>query len=102
MKLIKKNTMSNLLAAISQVSGYSEEELLTERHHALTPWVHLGRYIAHESGMSHHEAGQMFGRGAVSSWKTKNKVKEKKSDEGVHQAMQEILRVKEQLDEYES
>ncbi len=98
--------MSNLLTAISQVSGYSKEELLTQRHHALTPWVHLGMYIAHESGMSHEKAGKVFGRGAVSSWKTKTKVQSQMSSqelgERMRQTMREILRVKEQLDEYES
>ena len=102
MKLVKKNAVNNLIEAICQVSGYSEELLMNSRTHSVTPWVHLGMYLAHESGLSHEKAAKLFGRSAVASWKMKLKVEGELTNPQVQDAAQEILRIKGELDNNEA
>ena len=62
MKLVKKNTVEHIMKAVTDVSGYSAEELRSSKQHSITSWAHLGIYVANQSGLTIEDASALFGR----------------------------------------
>ena len=104
MKLIKKKTTrtSKLVEAVASVSGYSEREVLTSRKHNITPWAHLGIYIARKTGMTYEEAAWHFGRHFTSGWLSVKKVEDSLQDEGVQESIDEIINLTTKLNNNET
>jgi hypothetical protein len=75
MKLVKKNANEHIMEAVIDVSGYTKEELLTSRQHSITSWVHLGIYVAKQSGMTIEESATLFGRHFATGHASIKKVK---------------------------
>ena len=99
MKLVRKNTKQNVMQAVVQVSGYTEEELKDSRKHDVTDWVKLGIYVANQSGISIKDSAGLFGRHFATGHQSINKVKKNFYD--VEEGITEIMKVKMKLEQSE-
>tara|TARA_B100000530_G_scaffold133061_1_gene82905 strand:+ start:577 stop:888 length:312 start_codon:yes stop_codon:yes gene_type:complete len=62
MKLLKKITPEAILHALSNVSGFSVEELQSTSGGGVSQWKHLGMFVARDRGMTLKQVGDIFGR----------------------------------------
>ncbi len=93
MRLVKKTTSESILDAISDVSGYSPEELRgRERGATLAQWRHVGMHVARERGMTLIAAGEIFNRHFTTAIMAYNKVEENRDDiEGILKEVHEHI-----------
>jgi len=96
MKLVRKNTKDNIIKAVTEVSGYNEEELKESKQHSVTSWVHLGIYVANEAGLTIEDAAGLFGRHFATGHASIQKVKKKFPE--VEDEIKEIVATKMKLD----
>tara|TARA_Y100000996_G_scaffold183573_1_gene143597 strand:- start:886 stop:1197 length:312 start_codon:yes stop_codon:yes gene_type:complete len=68
MKLIKKSEKDNLLKALSEVSGYSINELMKKKNRTMAPWKKVGIYIARQEGFTFGDAAGVFDQHITTSW----------------------------------
>ena len=107
MKLIRKRKTTNLVRALSEVSGYSKEEIITSRNHNVTPWARLGMYVAKtRDGKSFEEAANMFGRHFTTGWLSVKKVEDGLSAESndshpIRDTLAEVTALVDKLDSYD-
>ena len=107
MKLIRKRKTTNLVREISEVSGYTQEEILTSRNHNVTPWARLGMYVAKtRDGKSFEEAAHMFGRHFTTGWLSVKKVEDSLATETddnrpIKDTLTEVIALVNKLDSYD-
>ena len=92
MKLVKKKTYEHILHAVTDVSGYEADELLSKGNRRVTSWVQLGIYVANQSGMTINDAANLFNRHIATGHASIKKVK--KNFEEVKEDIKDIVAAK--------
>jgi len=80
-KLVKKTTPESILDAVSDVSGYSQDELRgSARGATLAQWRHVGMHVARDRGLTLVAAGNIFRRHFSTATMAYQKVEQGKHD----------------------
>tara|TARA_R100000353_G_scaffold144999_1_gene103940 strand:- start:1048 stop:1353 length:306 start_codon:yes stop_codon:yes gene_type:complete len=91
MKLVKKVEPQTVLNAITELSGFTSEDLSSDvSGGTIADWRHLGMYIAKEYGIPLKTIGAMFGRHFSTVSSAERKVKSLLQHEEVSSAIDKI------------
>lgn len=91
MKLVKKVTPLNILTAVSNVSGFTPDELSTGTNRGtVSDWRHIGMFVAREHGLTLTEAGKLFGRHYTTVTSAERRVRSKLKDASVSTAIERV------------
>ena len=99
MRLIKKSEKTNLLKAVSEVSGYSVNELMVKKNRTVAPWKKVAIYIARQEGFTFDAATDIFDQHISTGFQA---VKHVKSNmEKLKPTIEEIQKRKQLYDSHE-
>lgn len=91
MKLIKKVEPQAVMTALTDVSGFTPEDLASEATGgSIADWRHLGMYVAKEYGIPLKVIGEMFGRHFSTVSSAERKVRALLKHEEVSSAVDKI------------
>ena len=100
MKLVKKITPSSILDAVSNVSGFSTDELSTGTNRGtVSDWRHIGMFVAREHGLTLTETGNLFRRHFKTVTSAERRVRSKLKDKSVVAAIERVNKNIEKNDE---
>ena len=100
MKLVKKVTPSSILDAVSNVSGFTTDELSTGTNRGtVSNWRHIGMFVAREHGLTLTEAGDLFGRHYTTVTSAERRVRSTLKEESVVSAIDRVNNSIEKQDE---
>tara|TARA_R110002020_G_scaffold472468_1_gene700557 strand:- start:250 stop:558 length:309 start_codon:yes stop_codon:yes gene_type:complete len=81
MNLSTKCHPESVLTAVSEISGYSPDEIVSsKRGNSITAWRHIGMFVARQRGMTLDQVGKLFGKHYTSVSFAERKVERKMND----------------------
>jgi chromosomal replication initiation ATPase DnaA len=91
MKLVKKVEPQQVLKAITDISGFTSEDLSSDvSGGTIADWRHLGMYVSKEYGIPLKTIGEMFGRHFSTVSSAERKVKSLLKHDEVSSAIDKI------------
>ena len=91
MKLIKKVEPQAVMTALTDISGFTSEDLASDLSGGtIADWRHLGMYVARDYGIPIKTIGEMFGRHFSTVSSAERKVKSLLKHEEVSSAIDRI------------
>ena len=91
MRLVKKVEPKTILNALTDVSGFTSEDLSSNMSGGtITDWRHLGMYVSKEYGIPLKVIGEMFGRHFSTVSSAERKIKSLLEQDEVSSAVNKV------------